>query len=71
LPEIVRRRTWSGASARKRIVASPRAIRERSAYSRPETEIAPPAKFSVPTTRILPSVEILIVTCPLKDSSEA
>ena len=63
-------RTWSGMSARNRIVTAPLLARDRSAYSRPDSERLLSAKLSWPLIRNLPSVEILIVTRPLNTACE-
>ncbi len=67
-PYSVRMRIWSGTSARNSTVTSPELTRDRSAYRRPLTEMLSAAKFSLPTTRILPSVENFTITWPLKTS---
>jgi hypothetical protein len=56
LPSMVSSCTWSGMSARNRIVASPRAIFDRSAYSLPVMLRLSSAKLSLPMIRNLPSV---------------
>ena len=69
-PYSVSTRTWSGTSARKSTVAAPELIFDRSTYSRPLTDRLLSAKFSVPITRIFPSVEISTVTAPLNSCWE-
>jgi hypothetical protein len=70
-PSIVSSCTWSGMSARNSTVASPAAILDRSAYSRALMLRLSAAKFSLPTTSSLPSVEMRRMISPLKTSLDA